>query len=225
MPAGAAGHFSSSPLQPSLSWKGFLPSLPPQPPLSFIAARLLFCCCCLVPSYNCFPPGPRASSFSPTALCKGFLAAGYVRALDLEVLMRLVMRGPRAWALPRFLPAAPQLQPAFRLLRLALGRGTPRASPCSSYHGDCHAKPPPLALFLPSFTPPIPPSSPAAEQVVWQCERFPCRGRAGRGRGAPAVRHSLRAATLPPPCAPPGAAAPGKGSGLLLRPEGRGQLG
>lgn len=93
---------------------GRLSSLPPQPPLSFIACSLAFFSVVLSPLIIALQPGSQASSFSPTALCKGFLAAGYVRALDLEVLMRLMMGAPRARALPRFLPTAPQLQPAFR---------------------------------------------------------------------------------------------------------------
>lgn len=94
---------------------------------------------------------------------------------------------------------------------------TPRL-PCSSHRGDSHATPP---LFLPSFTPPIPPSPPAAEQVVWQRERFPSRGRAGQGRAGGSGR--------PAPLPGPGGASRSRGSrqgqGLLSAPGAGGGSG
>lgn len=197
---------------------GRLFPLPPHPQLAFIACSLAFFCC-FVPSCNCFPPGPQASSFSPTALCKGFLVVGYVRALDLEVLMRLMMGGPRARALPRFVPAAPHLQPASRLPRLTLGPGRPHTSPCSSHHCDSHAQPPPPTLFLPSH----PPSRfPLPRRNRWfgNVSASPAEGRAGAGGS------SRPAPPSPPaPGAPPGATAPGKGSGLPGAPGTGGSSG
>lgn len=199
MSAGAAGHFSSSPSQPSLSWKGFLPPSPsfPRSPHSLLSlARLLFLGCCLVPSYNCFPPGPQASSFSPTALCKGFLAARYVRALDLEVLMRLMVGGaglghfpgssppPLSSSLPSACPGSPS----------AGGHPAPPRVP----HTTKASAPRTFPFFL--HTPPSRLPLPRRNRWFGNVSASPAAGGQG-GRGGGWLRPS-GTRSGPPPCRP-----------------------
>lgn len=127
--------------------------------------------------------------FSPTAVCKGFLAAGYVRALDLEVLMRLMMGAPRARALPRFLPAAPQLQPAFRLPRLALGRGhrTPPRVPHTRVTATRSPHPPHFS-FLHTPLPALLSRGGTGGLATWA---LPLPRAGGSGRQAPPARPPL----------------------------------